>query len=321
MALTGAMALAEEVLGEGEVEMTARVLLVLRHQEFWGMVRGVVAVGPEGDLAVQLAGVLLQRAGELWGDGGGGESVSSVSNPVAGGVVLAADKFATPAAAVGAVAQAGHVQGTAAVCELLQGQDEVGSGRGDSSSGSSLSDAPTTDAFPVALASNQASANASSSASATSARASSNDSANGSTSDSSHASSGTSDSSHASSSSSGTQQVLTASSSGSQYAAAGSGVNVGSTGPADRKASTALDGDRSGAVEEGAFRPQPAPRECRRCCTEAGQAGKLRVCSGCMRVMYCSKECQREDWKRHGEICRRVQRLEPPPQQLVPIGK
>ena len=39
--------------------------------------------------------------------------------------------------------------------------------------------------------------------------------------------------------------------------------------------------------------------------------GKLRGCSGCAdikkeyRIRYCSRRCQKKDWKRHKEICKR----------------
>jgi hypothetical protein len=31
---------------------------------------------------------------------------------------------------------------------------------------------------------------------------------------------------------------------------------------------------------------------------------KLKTCGKCKRVAYCSKECQKEDWKDHKKNCR-----------------
>jgi hypothetical protein len=41
------------------------------------------------------------------------------------------------------------------------------------------------------------------------------------------------------------------------------------------------------------------------CCAHCGlEASTLLACSGCHRVSYCGKECQRKDWKSHKKECR-----------------
>jgi hypothetical protein len=49
-----------------------------------------------------------------------------------------------------------------------------------------------------------------------------------------------------------------------------------------------------------------AARECRQCNKKIGQEQEMWVCGGCVRVKYCSKECQGRDWGRHRKICRRL---------------
>jgi hypothetical protein len=79
--------------------------------------------------------------------------------------------------------------------------------------------------------------------------------------------------------------------------------------------------DRSDVSSSGSsstqpqWSPWPAARECRKCCRAGGEEQELLVCRGCMRVKYCSKECQRGDWRRHRGICRRLQLLQHEQQQ------
>lgn len=46
-------------------------------------------------------------------------------------------------------------------------------------------------------------------------------------------------------------------------------------------------------------------------CTGCGKAGAadapLQVCAGCRADKYCSRECQRADWKVHKGVCRALQ--------------
>ncbi|KAI0885385.1 uncharacterized protein GGS22DRAFT_143058 [Annulohypoxylon maeteangense] len=40
-------------------------------------------------------------------------------------------------------------------------------------------------------------------------------------------------------------------------------------------------------------------------CTDSSPENSLR-CSGCMKVRYCSKDCQKQDWKEHKSFCKHV---------------
>ncbi|RUS25644.1 hypothetical protein BC938DRAFT_471847 [Jimgerdemannia flammicorona] len=46
---------------------------------------------------------------------------------------------------------------------------------------------------------------------------------------------------------------------------------------------------------------------CKRSSAEGG--GGLQLCSGCNSVLYCSKECQRADWKTHKLACRKKEEV------------
>ncbi|KAG9392797.1 zinc finger MYND domain-containing protein [Carpediemonas membranifera] len=45
---------------------------------------------------------------------------------------------------------------------------------------------------------------------------------------------------------------------------------------------------------------------CACCGSTEGISGKLLRCSRCKKVMYCSRECQKADWKRHKLVCAKV---------------
>eukprot|EP00798_Chlamydomonas_sp_ICE-L_P020078 gene20078-26794_t len=45
------------------------------------------------------------------------------------------------------------------------------------------------------------------------------------------------------------------------------------------------------------------------CRTHVGR-GNLKKCAGCHRVAYCSKECQKADWKAHKPVCRTLQQIQ-----------
>jgi endogenous inhibitor of DNA gyrase (YacG/DUF329 family) len=47
---------------------------------------------------------------------------------------------------------------------------------------------------------------------------------------------------------------------------------------------------------------------CAVCGKAAAQEEKLRVCSGCKVVPYCSKQCQMDDWKLHKQACQAMKR-------------
>ena len=46
---------------------------------------------------------------------------------------------------------------------------------------------------------------------------------------------------------------------------------------------------------------------CKKTDAEA-DGGKLKSCSRCKRVRYCSRECQVKDWKTHKKFCKEVQK-------------
>ena len=46
--------------------------------------------------------------------------------------------------------------------------------------------------------------------------------------------------------------------------------------------------------------PTSAPNACASC----GTSKKLKTCSSCGNVSYCSKDCQKQDWVSHKEVCR-----------------
>lgn len=48
------------------------------------------------------------------------------------------------------------------------------------------------------------------------------------------------------------------------------------------------------------LRARPSSNACRRCAT---RGGRLKRCSSCMAVRYCSSTCQLADWRRHKAVC------------------
>ena len=44
--------------------------------------------------------------------------------------------------------------------------------------------------------------------------------------------------------------------------------------------------------------------KCWFCGKMQGHVGQLRRCGGCKVALYCSRECQRNDWKKHKKTCR-----------------
>lgn len=62
--------------------------------------------------------------------------------------------------------------------------------------------------------------------------------------------------------------------------------------------------------------PYPLQESHERVCRHCGKAS-LKVCSKCMRIRYCSVECQEHDWKFHRQICKHLQTLPPPPTSPV----
>ena len=50
--------------------------------------------------------------------------------------------------------------------------------------------------------------------------------------------------------------------------------------------------------------PTGGPLRCATCQAYEGLTEKFRLCQGCFMVRYCSKDCQKADWKRHKIECR-----------------
>ena len=46
-----------------------------------------------------------------------------------------------------------------------------------------------------------------------------------------------------------------------------------------------------------------AERACEKPGCASGSEGKLKICTGCRGVWYCSRECQREHWAAHKHAC------------------
>ncbi len=45
---------------------------------------------------------------------------------------------------------------------------------------------------------------------------------------------------------------------------------------------------------------------CARCGAQRSAEMKMKACAGCKTVLYCSKQCQAEDWEGHKGRCRRL---------------
>merc|ERR1712204_103487 len=43
-------------------------------------------------------------------------------------------------------------------------------------------------------------------------------------------------------------------------------------------------------------------------CLYCGSKGKLSSCTACMSALYCSKLCQKRDWKEHKHHCRKMKK-------------
>ena len=46
-------------------------------------------------------------------------------------------------------------------------------------------------------------------------------------------------------------------------------------------------------------------------CDKSGGDIKFKMCSACQKVWYCSKDCQRSDWKRHKVECKKARTKKP----------
>lgn len=45
---------------------------------------------------------------------------------------------------------------------------------------------------------------------------------------------------------------------------------------------------------------------CGRTCALCKNSSNLQRCGRCFRVFYCSKDCQRGDWRNHRDLCQQV---------------
>jgi hypothetical protein len=63
--------------------------------------------------------------------------------------------------------------------------------------------------------------------------------------------------------------------------------------------------DGSGGVAQPALCVENDKR-CTRCGAQRSAELKLKRCMGCMTVLYCSKQCQAEDWEGHKDLCHRL---------------
>jgi hypothetical protein len=268
-------------------------------------VREAVAAGPDDDLAVLLGRGLLRRAGELRGSGGAVVEVRSGSGVGSGNqvdVAMGGAVSASGAAAVTSTADAAEPcrssntsnvtsTNTARVTSSSAGSDDGcsdsgvrfgGDSRGEGSSRSAGGRGDNADGGSSAgggVSRKSRDAVAASSPAATAAAAGTAAGASGS--------------------------VSTCCCPQCGYlhdmCLASGGALLGGRG----QVSEVMAPD--GAGEEGECAVGVA--ECRAC----GMAGlgaqqqSLLLCSGCMVVRYCGKDCQRGDWKRHRKICKRVQ--------------
>ncbi|KAF2167460.1 hypothetical protein M409DRAFT_54058 [Zasmidium cellare ATCC 36951] len=65
--------------------------------------------------------------------------------------------------------------------------------------------------------------------------------------------------------------------------------------------------------------PSPNKKEaCAKCGTKGSDTNKLLKCGACKAAEYCSKECQKEDWKDHKKYCVGMQLLDTMPSILRP---
>jgi len=46
--------------------------------------------------------------------------------------------------------------------------------------------------------------------------------------------------------------------------------------------------------------------QCARCGAQRSDEVKLKACAGCKIVLYCSRQCQTQDWDGHKDLCRKM---------------
>ena len=66
-----------------------------------------------------------------------------------------------------------------------------------------------------------------------------------------------------------------------------------------------LDGS-GGMAGQPALCVEKDKNRCARCGAMRSAEMKMKACAGCKTVLYCSKQCQAEDWEGHKGLCRRL---------------
>jgi hypothetical protein len=66
-----------------------------------------------------------------------------------------------------------------------------------------------------------------------------------------------------------------------------------------------LDGS-GGMAGQPALCVEKDKNRCARCGAQRSAELKMKVCAGCKTVLYCSKQCQAEDWEGHKGLCHRL---------------
>ncbi|KAK4500793.1 hypothetical protein PRZ48_008985 [Zasmidium cellare] len=67
--------------------------------------------------------------------------------------------------------------------------------------------------------------------------------------------------------------------------------------------------------------PKPVYKKkegCAKCETKASEETKLMICAACKTTEYCSRECQKEDWKDHKQYCKGMQMINKMPKSWTP---
>lgn len=100
-------------------------------------------------------------------------------------------------------------------------------------------------------------------------------------------------------------RLVRAENEGEGYVERGQGQGQEEAGAAETEQQEAAEGGQQEEREQ-----RRAPRQCHHCGMtrrEAAAAGrKLRLCTACLSVRFCSEPCQRQGWEQHRAECRRI---------------
>lgn len=94
------------------------------------------------------------------------------------------------------------------------------------------------------------------------------------------------------------------SSGGSRGGSAGGSAGGSRGGSVGGSTGGSAGGSRGGSV--GVQTPEPPPAPVKPSCSSCGATWKVHICRGCNAAWYCGQDCQRQDWRRHKEECKRV---------------